>query len=85
MKNLVQERLLLQISVSTLFLAPNKIEESYKIKQIYDSKEVPESPLRPPSGGGTRRLFDGGNRRDWFPRGPGAIPAPIENHTNGEA
>jgi len=24
-------------------------------------------------------------RQDWFPRGPGAIPAPIENQANEEA
>ena len=54
-------------------------------KQICDFKEVQESPPRPRSGGGARRFFDGGNRRDWFPRGPGAILAPMENHTNGDA
>ena len=36
-------------------------------------KEVPESPPKPLSGGGSRRLFDGGNRRDWFPRGWGRL------------
>jgi len=30
-------------------------------------------------------VSDGGNRRDWFPRGPGAIPTPIENHIFGSA
>jgi len=29
-------------------------------------------PSRPRSGGGIRRFSDGGNRRDWFPRGSGA-------------
>jgi len=57
----------------------------WKDFQIYDFKQALESPPSPHSGGGPRRLFDGGNRRDWFPRGLGAIPTPIENHPKKDA
>jgi len=59
--------------------------QPWKNLQICDFKEASESPLRPYSGEGSRRLSDGGNRRDWFPKGLGAIPTPIENHTGRDA
>jgi len=49
-----------------------------RLLRIRFAKGAGISPLAPRSGRGSQR-FDGGNRRDWFPRGLGAMPAPKEN------
>jgi outer membrane lipoprotein carrier protein len=43
--------------------------------------KVADTPQGSHSGEGPHRFAEGGNRRDWFPRGPGANPAPIKPQT----